>query len=159
MNKYRAPVVELELDPKQADSIEVTPAELNLDPRSAADPAQLAAARARFLRSKYSLRLCFDYNALAELQALGYDLGAITIGDLARRGSLKMLRDVLWAAALWQNESLTRVEVGRMIPDYGMERVIAAIKEAFALSAPEKDKDSEEATAADAPLSQTAVVQ
>lgn len=98
--------------------------------------------------------LCFDYNALAEIQDLGYELENVNLANLVekietaegkpeqvklKKGSLKLVRDLAWAALVSEDPRLTPLRVGQLISEVGAEYVLKKLTEAFGLAMAEPE--------------------
>lgn len=81
-----------------------------------------------------------DFNAFAELEEL---YGTVDDALAAiEKGSIKAIRNLLWASMITQHPGLTVGEVGRMINEENMKNLTAQLQLLFMNSMPEAENES-----------------
>lgn len=83
--------------------------------------------------------LKYDLNAFAEMEG---DFGSINeVMDRLRSGSMKAVRDIIWAGLLHEDNELTKRDVGSMIELGDLEELTPKIVEALQSALPQGEED------------------
>lgn len=86
--------------------------------------------------------LKFDLNAFIELETIYGSVQAVL--DRMQTGSIKAVRDILWAGLIHEDESLTPKAVGAMIDMSNLEELTSALTRAVEGALPSSDNKTED---------------
>ena len=83
--------------------------------------------------------MLYDFNALIELEELYGDMQSVFEGLESFR--MKVIRDMVWAGLLHEDEGVTPRDVGKMLHPGNIAGVAEKITEAIYLSLPEAEAE------------------
>lgn len=82
--------------------------------------------------------LLYDFNAFIELEEIYGDVSTALEG--LEKLKIKVVRDMIWAGLLHEDENLTPKQVGKMLHPSNIEEVAYKIAEAIGVSLPEPEE-------------------